>query len=107
MFIVNGEIWRIKLVRPDYPLLMRPDGTFSIGVCDDNYKVICISNQLHGRIFQEVLCHEIVHAAMFSYNIFLDHDTEELVANIFAKYGYEIINLADTMFRKIKMGIPN
>ena len=104
MFIINGEVWRVKIVRPDYPLLMRPDGSFSVGVCDDNYKVICLSNQLYGRAFHEVLCHEIVHAAMFSYNIMLDHDTEELMANIIARYGQEIIHITDVVFNKIKRG---
>ena len=104
MFIINREIWRVKIVRPDYPLLIMPDGSFALGVCDDNYKIICISNQIHGRKFKEVLCHEIVHAAMFSYNIYIDHDTEEFIANLISKYGEEIISITDKVFKNIKRG---
>lgn len=112
MFIINGEVWRVKIVRPDYPLLVQPNGNLAWGVCDDDYKIICISNQLRGRKFKEVLCHEIVHAAMFSYDVFLDYDTEELLANLISKYGHEIIQITDTTFKKIKkgdtyIGIPN
>ena len=47
----------------------------------------------YGRKFKEVLCHEIVHASMFSYNIYLDYDTEEFIANLISKYGEEIKRL--------------
>jgi Zn-dependent peptidase ImmA (M78 family) len=104
MFIINREIWYVKIVRPDYPLLKMPDGSFALGVCDDNYKVICINNQIHGRKFKEVLCHEIVHASMFSYNIYLDYDTEEFIANLISKYGEEIISITDKVFKNIKRG---
>lgn len=106
MFTINGEVWRVKIVRPDYPLLQQPNGKFAWGVCDDDYKIICINNELRGWRFKEVLCHELVHAAMFSYNIILDYETEELLANIISKYGHEIINITDTLFIKIRKGIP-
>lgn len=104
MFVINGEVWRLKIVDSNYPLLLKPDGTYSIGVCDDRYKIICISNLIYGQQFKRVLCHEIVHAAMFSYNIYLDYETEELLANIIAHYGHEIINVTDILFKKMQRG---
>ena len=53
-----------------YDEIFRMDnGEFTIGVCDDNTKTIYISNLLKGEKLKQVLCHEIVHAAMFSYNV--------------------------------------
>ena len=104
MFVINGETWRLKIVPSNYFLLLKPDGDYAIGVCDDRYKIICLSEQLYGKQFKEVLCHEIVHAAMFSYNIKLDYNTEELLANIISKYGFEITNITDVLFQKIKRG---
>lgn len=51
---------------------------------------------------KKVLCHEIVHAAMFSYNVDLTLEQEELVADLIATYGEEIIDITNQMFKKIK-----
>ena len=53
-------------------------------------------------MFKKVLCHEVVHAAMFSYNVMLSIDEEEVIANIIAKYGEEIIKITNSLFKKIK-----
>ncbi len=53
-------------------------------------------------LLKKVLCHEIVHAAMFSYNVELTLEQEELVADLIATYGEEIIEVTDQMFKKIK-----
>ena len=104
MFILNGIVWRIKIVPPDYPLLKMPDGKYAVGVCDSNYKLICVNNQIRGLYFKEVLCHEIVHAAVFSYNIQITRDLEEFLANFISKYGQQIIQATNTMFTNIKRG---
>lgn len=104
MFVLNGIVWGIRIVPPDYPLLRMPDGRYAVGVCDNNYRLICVSNQLRGAYFKEVLCHEIVHAAMFSYNIHISHDLEEFIANFVSKYGQQIIQVTNVMFKNIKKG---
>lgn len=101
MFILNDLIWQVRRVEPYHPLLLMPNGKYAVGVCDDFLQVICISNKVKGSYFKWVLCHEIVHAAMFSYNIKLDIETEELLANVIARYGHEIINITDIKFREI------
>ncbi len=53
-------------------------------------------------LLKKVLCHEIVHAAMFSYNVDLTLEQEELVADLIATYGEEIIEITNQMFKKIK-----
>ena len=57
---------------------------------------------LDEQMLWKVLCHEITHAAMFSYNILLTIDQEELLADLVATYGYEIIEITNKVFSKIK-----
>ena len=87
MFNINGEDWRVIAVPPDDPYLRRTDGGYTIGVCDDNLKLICIATGLSMVLLKKVLCHEIVHAAMFSYNIDLTLEQEELMADLVASFG--------------------
>jgi hypothetical protein len=83
-------------------MLLRDDGSFSIGACDSITQKIYINDTLNSDLFKRVLCHEIVHAAMFSYNVILDIDEEEVIANIIAKYGEEIIKITNSLFTKLK-----
>ena len=57
---------------------------------------------LQDNFLKKVLCHEIVHAAMFSYNVDLTLEQEELIADLIATYGQEIIDITNTIFSKIK-----
>ena len=104
MIVLNGYVWKVKIVNPNFPILQKPDGKYAVGVCDSNYKIICISNQLRGKAFKEVLCHEIVHAAVSSYGINIDHETEEFLANFISKYGHQIIQVTDRTFKNMKRG---
>lgn len=104
MFTINGESWCVVLVMPNDIALLMPNGDFAIGACNDATKTIYISNLLHGEEFEKVLCHEIVHAAMFAYDVLLDIAEEELLAEIIATFGEEIIDLTDIMFDEIRRG---
>ena len=104
MFEINGEQWVVFTVPPNYNKLYRSDGSLSIAACDDNTKTIYISNLIKGNFLLKVLCHEITHAAMFSYNVNLTVDQEELLADLLATYGNEIIYIANKVFRKMKEG---
>jgi Zn-dependent peptidase ImmA (M78 family) len=102
MFTVNNETWDIALVAPEHPMLQRSDGSFTIGVCDDNKKVIFINDTLDNVLFKKVLCHELTHAAMFSYDVNLGIDEEEILAEIIATYGEEIISITNMLFERIR-----
>lgn len=102
MFKINGEEWRIISVPPDNIQLKRIDGGYTIGMCDDNLKTIFVATGLPTTLLKKVLCHEIVHAAMFSYNVELTLEQEELIADLIATYGKEIIEITNQMFKKIK-----
>ena len=51
---------------------------------------------------KKVLCHEIAHAAMFSYNVELSLDQEELLADLIATYGQEIVYKTNKIFQRIR-----
>lgn len=104
MFTINGETWMILLVMPYDVALLMPNGNYALGACNDATKTIYISNELHGEMFEQVLCHELVHASMFAYNVKLEHYEEELIAEIISIFGEEIIDITNAMFERIKRG---
>ena len=102
MFNINGENWRVLLVSPFHHSLLKSDGAYTLGVCDDLTKTIYINKNLNNEKFNKVLCHEVTHAAMFSYNIELSIEQEEIIADLFATYGEEIIDIANSVFIRLK-----
>lgn len=102
MFLINNIYWKIAFVEPNYPLLMRKDGRYSIGACDNLTRTIYINDTLKGNILKKVLCHEITHAAMFSYNIILSLQQQELVADLISTYGDEIIQVTNRIFSHLQ-----
>ena len=104
MFTINGEMWCVVLVEPDDIALLMHNNEFAIGACNDATKTIYINNRLHGEEFEKVLCHELVHAAMFAYDVKLGLEEEELIAEIIATFGEEIIDMTDMLFEKIRRG---
>lgn len=101
MVNINGETWKILLVSPYHPSLQRPNGSFSIGCCDDNTKSIYINEDVNEIYLKKVLCHELVHACMYSYNIELNDQQEEILADLVATYGHEIINITNLIFTRL------
>ena len=103
MITINGISWRIKFVHPLDPVLMYEDGSsYTLGMCNRENKTIYIAENLEGSMLRKVLCHEIVHAAMFSYNVHLSIEQEEIIADIIATYGSEIINITNKVFKKLQ-----
>lgn len=102
MIIINGIIWRLAFVSPYDSILRRPNNTYSIGVCDRPTQTIYLNETLSGMMLKKVLCHELVHAAMFSYGISLSIEQEELVAELIATYGEEIIEITNNIFNRLK-----
>lgn len=100
MIRINGELWRVRLVPPQHPILYR-NGNPALGCCDDITKTIYISNILSQREMKKVLCHEMVHAAMYSYDVEMSDYTEEIVADMIATYGNEIMSLTHMTYDKM------
>ena len=101
MFFINKVRWNIVFVPFNSYQLLKSDGQLTFATCDDITKTIYINNQLYGKFLKKVLCHEITHAAMFSYGINLTVDQEELLADLIATYGDEIIYTTNKIFQKL------
>ena len=101
MYKINGITWYMIRVRSDSPMLMRSDGSITVGMCDRETQTIYISDALNGRFLRKVLLHEICHSAMFSYGIDMSVDQEELFCDLLATYGDEIIAITDSVFKAL------
>lgn len=99
--IINGVSWVINFVEPTHPMLKMSSGDYTIGACDNNYKTIYINDLLNTQMVRKVLCHEITHAAMFSYGVELDLYQEEVVADLIATYGWQIICETERIVQEI------
>ena len=102
MITINGIGWRVKFVQPWEEMLIREDGVRTLGMCDRDTKTIYLAENLEGSMLKKVICHELVHAAMFSYNVYLSLEQEEVIADIIATYGEEIINITNKVFYKLQ-----
>ena len=101
--IINGVRWRVRLVSPAHPMLLTPWRTHALGVCDKITQTICIDETLSPQQLKEALCHEIVHAFMFSYKVDLSYAEEEIVAELMSQYGEHILEETDIIYNGIKM----
>ena len=101
MININGIDWRIVVTSSNHPILCREDGSFTLGCCDSDAKKIYITEGLTDYYFKKVLCHELVHACMFSYDVDLDDHQEEVLADLIATYGQEITLITNSMFKRL------
>ena len=101
MININGMNWKIVITSSNHPALRRPDGLFTLGSCDNDVKTIYIVEGLTDYYFKKVLCHELVHACMFSYDVTLNDYQEEILADLIATYGQEITSITNSMFKRL------
>lgn len=96
--LINNIIWKVKFIRGSSEDLRRYDGSYTIGMTDNNQKTIFINKGLKGDLLYKVLCHEIVHAFCFSYDIEMSEEEEERLASFITYYGIEIFEIADQIY---------
>ena len=102
MFAINGIYWKLAFVPANFPLLQRPNGQFTIGACDNLTRTIYINQNLRNGLLKKVLCHQITHAAMFSYNVDLTIQQEEIIADLISTYGDQIVFITNKIFTKLE-----
>lgn len=102
MYRINNDLWIIKYVHPGSDKLRRSDGSLTIGMTNGNNRTVYIAANLSDQLREKVIAHELVHCFMFSYNIDLDIDEEEFIADWVATYGRELVNLLDDILYSIK-----
>lgn len=100
MFIINGIEWHIEQVNPDSTMLVRSDGSRTVGMTDGDTHTVFIDNTISDIFYKRVLCHEIVHCICFSYDIHIPIEQEELIAEWVSEYGRECIDILDKLLSK-------
>ena len=101
MFLINNIYWKLAFVSPNFPLLKRLNEQYSIGACDNLTRTIYLNENLKGNLLKKVLCHELTHAAMFSYGVNLSLQQQQLIADLISTYGEEIIYTTNKIFIKL------
>ena len=84
-------------------MLMRNDGSITVGMTDWNTKSIYLDKHLNGAFLEKVLCHELCHVICFSYNVRMDIEQEEYLANWISLYGRQVIELLDNLLSQKKI----
>lgn len=100
-FAINNILWTVKYINPNDSRLIRPDGTITVGMTDNNVRTIYLSSSLRGAFLERVLCHELCHCICFSYDIHLPMQTEEIIADWISLYGREVICVLDELLKPI------
>lgn len=77
--VINGVWWDVCFVSPHSKKLIRSDGSYSVGVTDSTEQTIYISDMLQGAFLRKVICHEIVHAFIFSNGIYIPLEEEDVL----------------------------
>ena len=101
--VINYKVWHIRFENGTSTELMRSDGTFALGVCDDDLCTIFLCDNLPDHLNESVLCHELCHAFCFSYGLDLDIATEEIVADFLATYGRDVFDVADEVLGRFAL----
>ena len=104
-FTVNNQEWELRFVNPNNKNLMRSDGSITLGMTDCNTKTVYINNRLNNYMTDKVLCHELTHVYAFSFDYFIDIQTEEIVADFLSLFGRDIIYLLDDIIKILKKAI--
>lgn len=100
-FTANDTIWFLQFVSPNNRNLQRSDGSYTLGVTDDNVKTVFIADNLSDYMTDKVLCHELCHVYSFSNNLDIPIEAEEMIADFMSRYGREIIYLADNIIENL------
>ena len=103
MFRINNVDWEIIFTN-DINKLIRSDGVVSLAVTDWNDKTVYVSNKLKRTYLRKIIAHELCHCFCFSYNIHMQIEQEEYMADWVSLYGEELVYLLDYLMMGIKTG---
>lgn len=101
-FVINGVEWGTVMLRSNDSRLERSDGSMSVGVTDKGTHYIYLSDRLYGAFLRKVLIHELCHATMFSYDIFIPLEQEEFLCDFVATYGDSIFDIVESLETAMK-----
>lgn len=94
-FTVNDTVWQLRFVNPRDKNLRRKSGSFTIGMTDNNQKTVFIADNLSDYMTDKCLAHELCHVFCFSYNVYMNIQEEENLADWVSRYGRDLITILD------------
>ena len=98
---INNIIWKIKFKPASSSELKDINGNSHLGMTDNNTKTIYLNKELDNGLLYSVLCHELVHAFCFSYNIYFNLEEEERLASFIEHFGNDILNAAENIYSRL------
>lgn len=101
MFIVNEIYWNVEFVESGSYYLRRSDGSITIGMTNGNTHTVYLDRHLKGYMLDKVLAHELCHVFCFSYNVYMNIDEEEFMADWISRYGRDLVYLLDNLMRQL------
>ena len=96
--VINNIAWEIKFKPASSSELKDIYGKSHLGMTDNNAKTIFINKELNNNLLYSVLCHELVHAFCFSYDIYFDVEDEERLASFIEHFGNDILDATNKIF---------
>lgn len=101
---MNGDIWNVRFVEPNDPMLVDRTDALTVATTDPSTLTIYLSKNLFGDFLIKVMLHELGHCALYSFDLAKDihrmvkpeHwvEAEEWVCNLIADYGFRIFSSA-------------
>ena len=101
-FKINDILWETRFVDSGSRFLTRSDGSITIGMTNGNTNIVYLDKHLRGRLLDKVIAHELCHCVMFSYDIYMDIEQEEFLADWFSNYGRDTVYLLDSLMTQLK-----
>ena len=101
-FTVNNQNWDLVFVKPNSKELVRSDGSITIGMTDNVQKKVFINNRLSNYMMDKCIAHEMCHVYAFSFDYYMDIETEEIVADFFSLFGRSIVYQLDDLISILK-----
>ena len=103
---INNISWKIKVIPGVSDELITYDGNRTLGMTDSYTHTIYLNKHLDGKLLYNVLCHELVHAYCFSYDIYMEEEDEEHMAQFISEFGKEIVGNTEQMLgMMVKYGL--
>lgn len=101
MFEINGILWDILFVNPNSDKLRRSDGSITHAVTDWNDRTVYVSTFPRGAFLRKIICHELCHCFCFSFDIRMNIEEEERLADWISRFGEDLVYLLDDLMRSI------
>lgn len=98
---INGVEWKLVFVPALSNLLTRSDGSRTVGMTDGNTHAIYISEDISGKFLKKVITHELCHANMISRDIYMSIWDEEILCDVIASYGEDILDLTRDIYNNL------